>query len=159
MTVTQPSLAATLRRFVAPLALGLILTVTGCYYNGHRNMGATEKWVGSDINYVPKIIGTLPIAIVDAVLGPFTMTWDQIAYDPQYHPKHKYFSYAASRTIARSDMGMAYMWLASIPTILIDTVYLLVTIPIDLVWVLGFGDDEPQPVHADWQPPSPDENT
>ena len=118
MTPTQPSLVATLRRVVAPLALGLILTVSGCYYDGHRNMGAAEKWVGSDINYVPKLIGTIPIALVDAIIGPFTMAWDQLAYDPQYNHKHKYFSYAASRTVARSHMGMVYIWLASIPTIL-----------------------------------------
>ena len=143
MTVLPPRLARTLRRLAAPLALGAILTVAGCYYDGHRNMGATEKWVCSDINYVPKIIGTLPIATVDAIIGPFTMLWDQLAYDPQYSPKHKYFSYAASRTVARSHMGGGYIILASIPTIIIDTVYLLITGPIDVIWVLGWGDDEP----------------
>ena len=159
MTVTQHPLAATLRRLVTPLALGLILMVSGCYYNGHRNMGATEKWVGSEVNYVPKIIFTLPIAIVDAALGPFTMAWDQMAYDPQYRPRHRYFSYAGSRTIARSDMGMAYQWLAGLPTIIIDTAFLIITGPIDLIWVLGWGEDEPAPASSDWNPPSADENT
>ena len=151
MTAMPPTRARSLRRLIAPLALGMILLVTGCYYNGHRNMGATEKWVGSDINYVPKIIGTPFIAIVDALIGPFTMLWDQLAYDPQYHPKHKYFSYAASRTVARSEMGLGYQWMASVPTILIDTVYLLITGPIDLVWVLGFGEDEPSTSTSEWQ--------
>ena len=143
MTVLPPTLARTLRRLVAPLTLGLILSVVGCYYDGHRNMGATEKWVNSDINYVPKIIGTIPISIVDAAIGPLTMLWDQLAYDPQYSPRHKYFSYAASRTIARSHMGNGYIILASIPTIIFDTLYLIITGPIDVIWVLGFGDDEP----------------
>ena len=107
MTVLPPTLARTFRRLAAPLALGAILMVSGCYYDGHRNMGATEKWVNSDINYVPKIIGTLPIAIVDAVIGPFTMLWDQIAYDPQYDPHHKYFSYAASLVrLGRIERGI-----------------------------------------------------
>jgi hypothetical protein len=142
MTV-MPTCARNFRRLIAPLALGLILLVTGCYYNGHRNMGATEKWVMSDINYVPKIIGTPFIAIVDAIIGPATMLWDQVVYDPQYHPKHKYFSYAGSRTLARSDMGLGYLMLASIPAIIIDTVWLILTGPIDLIWVLGWGEDEP----------------
>jgi hypothetical protein len=160
MTVRPPCLARTLRRLAAPLALGAILLVTGCYYNGHRNMGATEKWVGSDINYVPKIIGTIPISIVDAIIGPFTMLWDQLAYDPQYNPRHRYFSYAASRTVARSDMGGGYIILASIPTIIIDTVYLIITVPIDIIWVLGWGDDEPEVSSAnDWAVEAEHSNT
>lgn len=157
MTVTQPTPAALLRRIVAPLALALTLMLTGCYFDGHRNMGATEKWVNSDINYVPKIIGTPIIATVDAVFGPFTMAWDQMAYDPQYNVKHKYFSYAGSRTIARSHMNMGYQWLAGLPTIVIDTVWLIVTGPIDLVWVLGWGDDEPTPPQSGWHPTTAEE--
>jgi hypothetical protein len=148
--LTPPTrLVAALRRFAAPLALGLLLVTAGCFYNGHRNMGATEKWVGSDINYVPKIIGTPFIAIVDAIIGPATMAWDQIVYDPQYHPNHKYFSYAASRTIGRSGMGMGYSWLATIPSIIIDTVWFPLTGLIDLVWVLGFGEEYPEHEHPD----------
>jgi hypothetical protein len=137
-------------RLLASLVLALLLlSPSGCLYNGHRNMGATERWVASDINFMPKIGGTFFIAIVDAIIGPGTMLVDQVFYNPQYHENHKYFSYAGSRTIARSDMGHGYQWLAAFPTFLIDTVWLILTGPIDIVWVLVWGPSETPPSEAE----------
>jgi len=143
MLISLPRLPAALRRCAAPLALGLTLAATGCYYDGHRNMGATEKWVGSDVNMVPKVVGTPIVAIVDSAISPATMLWDQAAYDPEYSPEHHYLSYAASRTVARSHMGAGYQWLTLAPTLAFDTVWLIVTGPIDLGYVLVAGDEQP----------------
>ncbi|MGQ0553391.1 MAG: hypothetical protein ACT4PU_09245 [Planctomycetota bacterium] len=119
----------------------LLLGLTGCQYNQHRNLGATEKWVASDVNYVPKILGTVLLSIGDAFVGPVTMLVDHAENDRQYHPDHLYFSYAASRTNGRSEMGLGYQWMVMFPTFIADTVFLPVTGLIDLVAVLGFGDD------------------
>jgi hypothetical protein len=145
MAATPRTRAARTRLLLAPLALGLILGSLGCAYNRHHNMGATERWVASDINFVPKIAGTFFIATFDAIIGPGTMLVDQVFRRPQYAEKHKYFSYAGSRTIARSDMGHGYQWLAGFPTIIIDTVWLILTGPVDIAWVLLTGPSETPP--------------
>ena len=119
--------------------------LTGCVYDGHVSYGATEKWVHSDINYVPKIIGTPIIAIVDGIISPFTAACD-VYDDHPYAPDHRYLSYAGSRVIGRSDMGLGYQWMASVPSIVLETVWLIVTGPIDLFTVLwddtGRADDD-----------------
>ena len=145
--MNTPRLSVVLRRCAAPLALGLLAT-TGCYFDGHRNMGATEKWVASDINDVPKAVATPLVAIVDSAISPATMLWDQVDYDPQYNPDHHYLSYAASRTIAHSHMSAGYQWLTLAPTLAFDTVWLVVTGPIDLGYVLVAGDEEPAKLAA-----------
>jgi len=91
--------------------------------------------VGSDINYVPKIIGTPIVAIVDGVISPFTAACD-VYDDHPYSPDHRYLSYAGCRVIGRSDMSLGYQWEASVPAIVLETVWLLVTGPIDLFTVL-----------------------
>ena len=123
------------------LLVGLLLVgSSGCSYNHHTNIAATEKWVASDVNVVPKVLGGILTSIVDAVFSPFTASFDYIYYDPQYDPDHEYLSYAGSRTVGRSDMPDGYQWMASIFTIPIETVYLPLTGLIDLVYVLWFED-------------------
>lgn len=135
-------------RVAAWLLVGLLsLTFTGCYYNGHRTFGATEKLAASEVTVIPKTIGVLFSSPVDSLLAPWIMIFDQLRYDPQYDPNHKYISYAGSRVIARSDMEWGYSAIATIFAVPIETVYLLLTGPIDLIWVLGFeepndGDDD-----------------
>jgi hypothetical protein len=133
---TLLSLKAFRLRPLAGLAVLLLLVTTGCRYNDHRSFGATEKWVHSDINRVPKIIGTPFIAIVDGIISPVTAACDQWRSEEPYHPDHRYLSYAGSRVVARSDMGDGYIWLASVPSIILETVWLIITGPIDLVTVL-----------------------
>ena len=125
------------------LSLALLIGTTGCAYNQHRNFGATEKFVASDVNYVTKVTGTFFLSIGDSLISPATMLWDQVFNRPQYDPAHKYFSYSGSRAIARSDMGLGYQWMTMFPAMLIETVWLVVTGPADLVTVLFFGDDMP----------------
>jgi hypothetical protein len=125
------------------LALALLIGTTGCAYNNHRNFGATEKWVASDVNYVTKITGTLFLSLGDSIISPATMLWDQVFSNSQYDPAHKYFSYSGSRAIARSDMGLGYQWMTMFPALLIETVWLVVTGPADMVTVLLLGDDMP----------------
>ncbi|RKY19652.1 MAG: hypothetical protein DRQ55_10190, partial [Planctomycetota bacterium] len=121
---------------VGVLALG----VTGCVHNDHLVYGATEKWEASDQHMVPKAFGFIFPVVFDAILSPWFMMGEQIARDEQYHPDHRYISYAGSRTIARSDMGQGYKFFASIFSLPIDTVYLLISGPVDLIWILGFED-------------------
>ena len=109
--------------------------LSGCMYNGHYSYGATEKWVHSDINIVPKTIGTPIVAIVDGIISPFTAAFD-VYDDHPYAPDHRYLSYAGCRVIGRSDMALGYQWLASVPAIVLETVWLIVTGPIDLFTVL-----------------------
>ncbi|MHC5211326.1 MAG: hypothetical protein ACYTG2_11460 [Planctomycetota bacterium] len=132
-------------RIVAPLVLGLLLLTPGCVYNRHVNMGATERWVASDLNTVSKITGTVFISIADAFIGPGTMIVDQFAFNPRYDERHKYLSFASSRTVARSDMGDGYKWMASVPALVFDIGWLIVTGPTDLVWVLVTGPNETPP--------------
>ncbi len=138
---TQDSPASLFRSLACLAVLGALLLCTGCLYNDHRSFGATEKWVHSDINYVPKIIGTPFVAIGDGIVAPFTAASDQWGSRPLYNPNHKYLSYAGSRVIARSDIGDGYKWLASVPSLIFDTLWLIVTGPIDLFTVLGSDQD------------------
>ncbi|MHC4845951.1 MAG: hypothetical protein ACYTCU_07295 [Planctomycetota bacterium] len=131
------------------LALALFIGTTGCAYNQHRNFGATEKWVGSDVDYVTKVTGTFFLSLGDSILSPVTMLCDQVARDPQYHPEHKYYSYSGSRTIARSDMGLGYQWMTMFPALIIETVWFPITGLVDMVTVLGFGDDMPMESYDD----------
>lgn len=123
------------------VALVLITQLVGCAYDHHTNMGDTEKWIASDVHIVPKCIGLLVLPAFDAVVSPFTMSGDLIFRDKQYDPRHKYLSYAGSRTIGRSHMGLGYQIWCSLFTIPIETVWLIVTGPVDLITVLGWGDD------------------
>ena len=119
------------------IALCLALLVTaGCKYNGHRNMGATETIGTSELNDFAKPVGVFLVAIPDAVLSPFTMLADRIGGN-NYNGDHHYFSYSGSRVIADSHMGLEYQWLATAPTILIETVWLIITGPVDLITVLN----------------------
>jgi hypothetical protein len=145
---TQSTPASLFRSLACLAVLGALLLSTGCMYDNHRSFGATEKWVHSDVNVVPKLIGTPLIAIVDGIIGPATAACDQWSSRPPYHPDHEYLSYAGSRVIGRSDMGEGYKWLASVPSIVLDTVWLIVTGPIDLVTVLWFGEDSTAEVEA-----------
>ncbi|MBM3984325.1 MAG: hypothetical protein FJ296_01325 [Planctomycetes bacterium] len=129
-----PQTSARTRRFAA-LALVVALAATGCVYDDHASYGATEKWVHSDVNYVPKIIGTPFIAIFDGLVSPATAAVDYMD-DDVYHPDHLYFSYAGSRVIGRSDMGGGYAWGASIFSIILETAWLPITGLADLVIVL-----------------------
>jgi hypothetical protein len=143
----RDSLLGTCSRRLAALSLGALL-LTGCVYNDHASFGMTEKWCESDIHTIPKIVGTPFVAIGDSLISPFTAFADQyeidwwfiipvgIDRDEVYHPDHRYLSYAGSRVIGRSNMGLGYQWGASIPSILIETVWLLITGPIDLITVL-----------------------
>ena len=149
-TPIAPARRPAAARVLLAAGLGLALLVApACKYNGHRTMGATEKLVASDVNHVAKIGGTFFVSLGDSILAPAEMLVDQVVYDPQYVPEHKYFSYAGSRTIARSDMGHGYQWLAAFPTFLIDTVWLILTGPIDIVWVLVWGPSETPPSEAE----------
>jgi len=140
--------ASMIRSLACLAVVGALLLSTGCIYDNHRSSGATEKWVHSDINYVPKIIGTPFVAIGDGIVGPFTAACDQWGDRPLYHPDHKYLSYAGSRVIGRSDMGEGYQWMASIPSLVLDTVWLIVTGPIDLFTVLFSDQDSTDKVDA-----------
>ena len=146
-TPMKTLIAPSRRTALAGLAL-VLLVVPACMYNGHRTMGATEKLVASDVNHVAKIGGTVFVSLGDSILAPVEMLSDQMSHDTQYDAEHKYFSYAGSRTIARSDMGLGYQWMASFWSVLIETVYLPITGTVHLVHVLAFGDDEP-PMHDD----------
>ncbi|HEX5010011.1 MAG TPA: hypothetical protein VFY71_06390 [Planctomycetota bacterium] len=127
-----PSRAFTCR--LAALAVVAAL-LSGCLYNGHYSYGATEKFVHSDMNVLPKAIGVPIVAIVDGIISPFTAACD--VYDDQpYSPDHRYLSYAGCRVIGRSDMALGYQWEASVPAIVLETVWLIVTGPIDLFTVL-----------------------
>jgi hypothetical protein len=124
------------------VVVGVLFAGTvGCSYNGHTNMGDTEKWVASGVNVVPKTIGLVPITAFDSVVSPFTAAGDQIFRGHQYHMDHKYLSYAGSRSIGRSNMGFGYQVVASAISIPIETVWLVVTGPVDLVTVMVWGDD------------------
>jgi hypothetical protein len=149
-TPIAPARRPAAARVLLAAGLGLALLVApACKYNGHRTMGATEKLVASDVNHVAKIGGTFFVSLGDSILAPAEMLVDQVVYDPQYVPEHKYFSYAGSRTIARSDMGLGYQWMSSIWSVIIETLYLPITGTVDLVGILAFGDDEPPPVQDD----------
>ena len=147
-----------MKKCLSLVVLGvLVLSTVGCTYNRHSNMGATEKWVHSDVHIVPKAFGLIFLPAIDAIISPFTASYDYLARDPQYHEDHKYLSYAGSRTVGRSDMGFGYQVWASIFTIPIETVWLLLTGPIDLFNVLIFGDsgddvDEYDPDDAGYEP-------
>jgi hypothetical protein len=131
-----------MKKCMGLLVLGVLLTSSvGCTYNGHTNMGDTEKWVASGVNVFPKTLIMIPIVIFDSVISPFTAAYDQLFRDPQYHEDHKYLSYAGSRSIGRSQMGLGYQIVGSIFSIPIETVWLLVTGPVDLITVLVSGDD------------------
>ncbi len=120
------------------LALGLALTLSvGCQYQGHRNFGATERFADSDINRPTKLIGTVPLALGDAIASPFTAWSDMDSDSGTYHEDHKYLSYAGSRSIARSDMSLEYQWIASLFAIPIETIYLIPTGIVDIVTILN----------------------
>ncbi len=136
------TLPVALARTLAGLSLAVLLvTATGCMYDHHRNMGATEKLEGSGLHTIPKAVLFPFVAITDSLISPITMACDLASHDEQYHPAHHYFSYSGSRTIARSQMGMGWQWAASVPSIIIETCWLIVTGPIDLVTVLVSGDE------------------
>jgi hypothetical protein len=126
-----------------PVALGLLLLVSfGCKADdGHRNMGATVSVANSSLNYWTKPVGVLVVSVGDAVFSPLTMASDQMA-SKKYHKDHKWFSYAGSRTIARSDMGLEYQAIASIPTIIIETILLPITGTIDVIYAMNTGGDD-----------------
>ena len=129
-------------RLTAWLLMGtLALGMSSCTYDNHLVFGATEKMAKSEIAVVPKWLGVLIISPFDAILAPWFQIYDQAARDPQYHPKHKYFSYSGSRVVGRADMHWGYELTASIFSYPIDTIYLLLTGPADLIWVLN--EDEP----------------
>jgi hypothetical protein len=142
MRTPQTTSGAPIRRVTGALALALLLVTTGCVYNGHRNMGATEKWQASGVHTIPKAIGFPFVAIGDSIISPATALCDYWSYDEQYHPDHEYLTYAGSRTIGRSDMGDGWQVVASVPSILFETLFLIVTGPIDLVTVLASDDDD-----------------
>ncbi len=147
----RASLLAAFSRRLAALSIGALL-LTGCVFNDHACFGATEKWTTSDIHTIPKIVGTPFVAIFDSIISPFTAFADQyeidwwfivpvgIDRDEVYDPDHRYLSYAGSRVIGRSDMGLGYQWGASIFSILFETVWLIITGPIDLITVLADDD-------------------
>jgi len=135
-------LSGQMKKCLGWLAVGVLVVGTvGCSYNRHTNMGTTEKWAMSDVHIVPKTLGLLILPPLDAVFSPFTMSGDLLFRDEQYDPAHKYLSYAGSRTIGRSPMGLGYQVLCSIFTIPIETVWLPVTGLIDLATVMIVGDD------------------
>lgn len=115
---------------------------SSCAYNHHTNFGTTEKWVASEVNIVPKVLGSLLTSVVDSVFSPFTASFDALYYDEAYHPDHEYLSYSGSRAIGRSDMPGGYQAIASIFSIPIETAWLPLTGLIDLVYVLWIEDDD-----------------
>ncbi len=131
------------RRTLGWLAVGVLLLGTvGCFsYEGHTNMGNTEKWVASDVPWVARALWVPPVSIWDAVWSPFTASIDYIFRDPQYHPDHEFLSYAGSRTIGRSDLADGWKIYVSLFPIVIETVWLPLTGFVDLVTVVGFGDE------------------
>ncbi len=119
------------------LPLVLLCATTSCVYNDHRNFGMTEKWVASDVNHVAKTFTTPILAIGDSIISPATMIWDVTRPGPPYDLRHRYLSYSGSRVIARSDMGLGQQWLAMVPAFLIETAWLIITGPVDIVTVLA----------------------
>jgi hypothetical protein len=118
----------------------LLLGNVGCVYNSHLNFGATEKWVASDVHTFPKVGGTIFLSIFDSLFSPWFMIADEFRSE-DYHPDHNYLTYAGSRTIGRSNMPLGYQAIASIFAIPIETAYLVITGPLDLIRVLCCGDD------------------
>jgi len=123
------------------LSILLLSATIGCKYDDHRNMGATEALANSNLNYWTKPVGVLVVSVGDAVFSPFTMASDQMSSE-RYHQDHKYFSYAGSRAIARSNMGLEYQAIASFPTILIETLFLPITGTIDVITAINSDDGE-----------------
>lgn len=134
-------------RGAAALALVMFLGLasSGCLYNGHRTMGATEKIEASDVNFVTKIGGVFFVSLGDSIIAPAEMIVDQTFIEPPYHPEHRYLSYAGTRTVARSDMGLGYQGMASVWSLVVETIYLPVTGTIDLVSILALGHSDPPP--------------
>jgi hypothetical protein len=127
----------TLSRRLALLSLGALLFTTGCVYDNHMCMGMTEKWVHSDVNTVPKIIGTPFLAIFDSLIAPATGVVDLARDDT------KYLSYCGSREVGYGTMGDGYKWITSLFSIPIETVWLIITGPVDLVTVLVSDPEHP----------------
>ncbi len=128
------------------LAVGALLLAMssgpGCTYNDHTTFGATEKWVASDVQMVPKWFGTLPVALFDSIFAPFFTAGDFLFRDVRYHPDYRYLTYSGSRVIGRADMAWGYKaasWIFSIP---IETVWLLLTAPVDFITILVSEDSE-----------------
>ena len=124
---------------------GVLLMSVGCSYNDHRVMGGTEKWVDSDVHSIPKIYCFPYIAAVDSVASPFSMLMDRIENDwdetSPYHEDYKYYSFASSREIARSSMGVGYKFVATLLSIQVDAAYFVfIAGPIDIVTILSDGD-------------------
>jgi len=118
-----------------------LLAGTGCIYDQHRNMGATEKFEASGVHTIPKLVLFPFTAVTDSVISPATMLSDQIQFDDeQYDSRHHYYSYSGSRAIARSNMGAGWKMYATVPSVVIETVWLVVTGPVDLFTVLFAGD-------------------
>ena len=130
-------------RILGVLALVLV-AATGCRYNDHRTMGATQKLGTSDVSPIPKMLGTMIVGIGESIIAPLEATWDYATNDEQYADDHEYLSYAGSRTLKRSqdDMG-GYMYMVYPFTVLIETVWLIVTLPVDAVYELAGSRDGP----------------
>ena len=116
--------------------------VAGCTFNGATNWGMTRKWVQSDVNIFPKIVGSIPIGIIDGVISPFTALADYIGSDDEaYAAGEWYLSYAGSRTIADSTMPEGWRLGMSIISIPLDTVWLILSLPVDVITILCCGRD------------------
>jgi hypothetical protein len=124
------------------LTLGVLLLGTvGCTYQRHWNMGPTEKWVASDVHIVPKAVGLIFLPLFDSLSSPVTGGVDMFTPKGEFDKGRKYLSYAGSRTIGESDMGLGYQIWCSIFTIPIETLFLPITGLFDLIYVLSTGDD------------------
>jgi hypothetical protein len=127
----------------------LLVSTFGCSYNGHTNMGTTEKWVAADIHPIPKTLVLIPIALLDSVFSPFTAAGDQIFRGEQYHEDHKYLSYSGSRAIGRSGMPLGYQIITNIFAIPIETIFLPLTGLVDLITVMVSGDESTEVDHEE----------
>ena len=131
-------------RILAVLAFVLVVA-TSCRYNDHRTMGATQKLATSDVTPISKMVGTMVVGIGESFIAPIEATWDYTFNDRQYADDHEYLSYAGTRTLKRDQDQMgAYMYAAYPFTVLIETVWLIVTLPVDAVYELAGSRDGPE---------------
>ena len=126
-------------------AIVLTLSIGGCVYNGQANWGMTRKWVQSDVDIFTRILGSIPLGIIDGVISPFTAAVDYIFIDDDYSPEEDFLSYAGSKTIAHSTMPEGWRLGMSIISIPLDTIWLILTLPVDAITTLCCGRQEDTP--------------
>ena len=120
---------------VVVITLLLSCTLAGCVHNDFVTLGSTRKIANAETPFVTKG-AYIPAIIVEFAISPITGYVDAVRNPATNENGDVYFSFIATRTLARADMSMWHHFVSIPGPLILDIVLFPISGIVDGIRIL-----------------------